>query len=340
MTVLLATAFLLLPAAQTADTVILRSGNPVIGEVKSLRRGNLSFDTDEMDVVKIGWDDIAFLTSNQFFEVQLTTGRELYGGLAPADTAMLVVVGAAQVDTIPFDLVVEIRPFERNFWARTNGFIDLGTNIARANSLRSLLFGGQFNYRGPTWGFNVTTDLYRQRQETSDTAGVKTEQSTSRSSLSGLVERYLGARWAASLSGTAEQNEELQLDNRYLGQLGAGYRIIRSRGMELSVGAGGTINDEQFVGSPRSTTGEILVAGVFDMFDVGDLDLYTGIQSFSNPTDGGRFRLNIDARVAWEIISDFTVGLTLIERFDSNPPSATAEKRDFQYSLTFGWSWS
>ncbi len=36
-------------AAQDSDLVILRNGNPVVGEVKSLRRGSLSFDTEEMD---------------------------------------------------------------------------------------------------------------------------------------------------------------------------------------------------------------------------------------------------------------------------------------------------
>ncbi len=41
--------------AQTQDTVILRSGYSVIGEVKSLKRGNLEFDTEEMDLVKIDW---------------------------------------------------------------------------------------------------------------------------------------------------------------------------------------------------------------------------------------------------------------------------------------------
>ena len=56
-------------AAQTRDTVILRSGHPVIGEIKSLRRGNLEFDTDEMDLVNIDWDDVALLISHSFFEV-------------------------------------------------------------------------------------------------------------------------------------------------------------------------------------------------------------------------------------------------------------------------------
>ena len=38
---------------QDLDRVVLRSGNPVVGEVEELRRGTLDFDTDEMGVVGI-----------------------------------------------------------------------------------------------------------------------------------------------------------------------------------------------------------------------------------------------------------------------------------------------
>lgn len=90
--------------AQRPDTVILRSGNPVIGEVKSLRHGSLAVDTDEMDIVNIDWDHIAFVTSAQFFEVELVSGEQLYGSLTSPDTAVLVVVGTAGPCVCGFDL--------------------------------------------------------------------------------------------------------------------------------------------------------------------------------------------------------------------------------------------
>ena len=154
------TVWLTATVAAQQDTVILRSGNPVVGEVKSLRRGSLSFDTDEMDVVKIDWDDIAFVRSASFFEVTLSRGAQYFGSLAGADTAMLLVVGVDRTDTLAFHDVVEIGPIEKGFFARTNGFVDLGTNLARANRLASLLVKGRFTYRGPEWGFDVNAESY------------------------------------------------------------------------------------------------------------------------------------------------------------------------------------
>jgi hypothetical protein len=326
--------------AQQQDTVILRSGNPVIGEVQSLRRGSLAFDTDEMDVVKIDWDDIALVRSASYFEVTLSSGAQYFGSLAGADTARLVVVGVGRSDTLAFQDVVEIASIEQGFFARTNGFIDLGTNLARANRLASLLVKGRFNYSGPKWGFGVTGESYWQRQQTVGEANDTTTQTTKRNAFGLSVNRSLGARWVIVGSGQLEQNQELELDRRLLGSVGGGYQILRNHGVEWYVGAGGAVNDERYLDEEPNTTAEIQVITGFDAFDIGDVDLYTKVTTYSSPADGGRFRMDIDARIAWEIFGDFTIGLNVTERFDSSPPSATAAKRDYQYALSVGWSWS
>jgi hypothetical protein len=234
---------------------------------------------------------------------------------------------------------VGIRPFDTGFFARTNGFIDVGSNIARANSLRSLLVTGRFNYRGPKWGFELNGESYWQRQKSVSSEGDTTTQATSRNSAQLGVSRFFGARWAVSGSGQVEQNQELQLDFRVLGVLGGSYQIVHNQGIELYAGAGGVVNQELYVGEERSTTAEVLLSAGFDAFDVGDVDIYTSLTTYTNPTDGGRFRVNFDGRIAWEIFGDFTIGLNITERFDSKPPSATAAKRDYQYALSVGWSW-
>ena len=311
-----------------------------MGEIKSLRRGNLSFDTEEMDVVKIDWGDIAFLTSPDLFEVTLVSGAEFLGSLQSADTAVLVIVGPASADTVPFPDVVEIGPIEAGFFARTNGFFDVGTNLARANHMASLLANGRINYRSPKWGFKLTGESYWQRQESvTEEADTITEQTT-RNSASLTANRFLSGRWSLMGSGTVEQNQEFDLDLRALALVGGTYQFIRDQGLELVAGAGAALNSEEYGGEGRASSGEILAQVRFDAFDVGDLDLYTDLSTYTNPSDGGRFRVNFDARIAWEIIDDFTIGLNVTENYDSRPPSADATKRDFQYSFSVGWSWS
>ena len=326
-------------SAQVQDTVTLRSGNLVVGEIKSLRRGNLSFDTEEMDIVKIDWEDIALLTSSDLFEVTLVSGVLFLGSLRSADTAVLVIVGPARADTVPFEEVVEIGPIETGFFARTNGFIDVGTNLARANHMASVLANGRFSYRSPKWGFDVKGESYWQRQESVSEFEDTTTQRTSRNSASLTVNRFIGGKWALTGSGAVEQNQELKLDLRFLAFAGGVYQIIQNQGLELSAAAGATVNSEEYAGEGRSASGEILAMVRFDAFDVGDLDLYTELTTFTHPGDEGRLRAEFDARVAWEIIDDFTIGLNVTESYDSRPPSAEATKRDFQYAFSIGWNW-
>lgn len=325
--------------AQDLDRVILRSGNPVVGEVKELRRGTLYFDTDEMDVVGIDWDDIAFLTSSQIFEVTDVDGNQYFGSLGPTtEEARLVVVRNAMADTVAFARVAELHSIAQGFLARTNGFVDLGANLTRANNLASILLKGRFAYKGPIWELDWNGDTYFQRQETTTDVGDVREEQT-RLSTSVIVKRFFGSSWAAKTSVAVERNDELSLDNRILFMLGGQYQIIRNQSLELYAGAGAVVNGETFIGEDRTTSGEIVVTAGFDAFDIGDLDLYTEVRTFTTPSDGGRFRLNVNARLSWKIFNDFSIGVNVTEAYDSQPPTADAG-RDFQYGLTIGWSWN
>ena len=325
--------------AQNLDRVILRSGNLVVGEIEELRRGTLDFDTDEMGVVGIDWDDIALLTSSRIFEVTDADGFQYFGRLGPTDQqGTLVVVLGTIADTLAFSEVVEIAYIGQGFLARSNGFVDLGASLTRANNLASLLLKGRFAYRGRLWDLDWNGETYFQRQETTTDVGEVLEEQTSRNSTSVTAKRFFGGSWAATTSMDVEQNEELSLDNRILIILRGEYHLIRSQSMELSAGLGGALNRETFTGEERTSSAEITVVTTFDAFDIGDFNVSTTASTFIAPTDGGRFRLNVDGRISWKIFNDFVVGFNVAERYDTEPPSADVG-RDFHYGLTLGWSW-
>ena len=325
--------------AQDLDRVLLRNGNPIVGEVEELRRGTLDFDTEEMGVVGIDWNDIARLTSSRIFEVTDVDGSQYLGRLGPTAQEGTLVVALGEIgDTLAFSEVVEITYIGQGFLARANGFVDLGANLTRANNLASLLLKGRFAYRGRLWDVDWNGETYFQRQETTTDVGEVLEEQTSRNSSSVTVKRFFGGSWAAMTSTDIEQNEELSLDNRILIILGGQYHFIRSQKMELSVGLGGALNRERFTGEERTSSAEIAVVTTFDAFDIGDLNVSTIASTFIAPAHGGRFRLNFDGRISWEIFNDFVVGLNVTERYDTEPPSADVG-RDFHYGVTIGWSW-
>lgn len=323
--------------AQQPDSVVLRNGDVLHGEVKELRRGKLSFDTDAMDIVSVDWDDILFVTSSAFFEVTDIGGDLHFGQLAPTDRSRTVAVTLdGETTNLPFTAVVAMRSLATDFWSKTSGYLDLGVNLARANDLRSLLLQGHMTFEGRIWELDLDAETYYQSQ-TSVGATELVAQRTSRNSGTVTGRRFLNGRWAVTTSLQTESNEELSLDVRTLVSLGARYNIIRNQGLELYTGLSAVYNGERFSGEEGVRSGEAKMTVGFDMFDVGDLDIYLMLEGYETPTTG-RVRANVNGRIAWELIDDFTIGLSAVERYDSNP-AETAEKRDFQYGFTLGWTW-
>jgi hypothetical protein len=52
----------------------------------------------------------------------------------------------------------------------------------------------------------------------------------------------------------------------------------------------------------------------------------------------GRVRLEFNGQFNREIVKDFTVGFTIYDSFDSDPPTEGARKNDVGLSLTIGWT--
>ena len=60
--------------------MLFKNGDRLTGEVKSLDRGKVSFDTDAAGVIKVEWDDMGSRTPRDV-RVALEDGERLYGSL-------------------------------------------------------------------------------------------------------------------------------------------------------------------------------------------------------------------------------------------------------------------
>jgi len=325
-------------SAQEPDSLVLVNGNVLYGEIQELSRGKLSFDTDAMNIVSVDWDDILYVTSPQFFEVTDSRRQLYYGEILSADRQRVLVLsqGGSTIE-IPFSDVVELRSLAEGFWSKTAGYVDVGANLSRANDLRSLLLKSYMSFSGRIWQLDLQAETYYQSQTTKGTTEGVLKQQTSRNSGTLGGRRFIDGRWAVEVSFKGETNEELSLDFRGLASLGPRYNVVRTSELEFHMGMGGVFNRERFSGQELESSFEIRGAAGFDMFDVGDFDVYLTLEGYQTPSTS-RLRINFDGKVAWEIISDLTVGASVLERFDSSP-GENAAKRDFQYSFTLGWKW-
>src|SRR3954466_10563821 len=77
--------------AQKTDSVWIRNGDRITGEVESLSRALLKYSTDDLGTIYIEWDKVDRISSPTMFEVYLKSGQKFYGslGLAPTGSVFL-----------------------------------------------------------------------------------------------------------------------------------------------------------------------------------------------------------------------------------------------------------
>ena len=320
-------------AAQKTDTLRLKNGDRLVGEIKSLSRNLLRYSTDNLSTVSIEWDAVASLVSRSAFEVELQSGLKHYGRLATAPAGYIVVAGAITADTLPLGLVVHVVPMSQRFWSRVDGYVDVGFTYQQANHNLQLTLGSEATYRGPRMKASIQGSHFVQNQDSLE--------ATSRSSLILTETAFLRHRWIAGLTQGYERNEELELIGRTKLGAGVGRYMVQNDAMELTVGAGTVLLHERYVGqADGSTTVEGQVSAQLDAFRYNSpkLDLSKSLMVYPGITDWGRVRIDFDTRISYELIKDFFLTLSLFERYDSRPPSETAAKSDFGTTLSISWS--
>jgi hypothetical protein len=318
---------------QKADTVVLRNGDRVVGEIKSLDRDVLTYKTDDMGTLAIKWDKILRITSPRYFEVESTLGDRYYGSLQAGPEPRQVIVEVSTFsDTLNHAELVRITPIKQGFLTRLDGNISFGFTFQRANRIRTVSLEGNVKHRTQQALTGLRFSAYFQGEESAE--------ATSRNSIALNRQRFLSHRYVLGASGQLEQNEELELDLRALLSLGGGRFLKHTNRATLLVSGGVAFTNEQFVGSDATTNLEAVFTLGWEFYrrDTPKSDIQTSLQVYPNLTDFGRVRTDLEASVSHEVVKDFTTGLIFFDKIDSRPPSGTGASHDFGITLTMGWS--
>ncbi len=334
MTIKLAGLFLLLgmgtAEAQKTDSVWIRNGDRITGEVKSLSRGLLKYSTDDLGTVYIEWDKVDRISTTTIVEVRLASGRKFYGPLTLAPTGRLVL---GEV-TLQLSEIVGMTPIQGEFLARLNGYFDLGFSFQKAHGAVQLSTGARVQYRGPS--AETTLDLTGFIEDREDAA------KSSRLSTS-LTERlFLSNRWSTGFVVGYDRNDELDLAGRAR-LVGFGTRMLaQSNHIEFLASGGVVLNRERYFTTDSTATGfEGLLSAAFRAFryDQPKLDVSLTSQAYPSFVVQGRVRLQNDLRVSYELLKDFMLTGTLFDTYDSKPPVAGAPKNDYGTTLAITWTY-
>jgi hypothetical protein len=307
-------------AAPKTDTVFFKNGDKLTGEVKSLKRGRLSLNTDATGTITIEWDKIAGVISSQAIQVETASGIRYFGNLTSSKENPSVIVETENgPQTLDPERVIIMSPIEGGGIHALDIDMSLGYNFAKAGGIESGNFGLNMDYRSliRIESFNFSTTL-------SDSDG---QESSQRATLGLQHTRLWRNRWFSYGTLTFDKNDELNLNLRTSLGGGAGRFLIQNNSMLWSLEAGLQGSREDLTTAEESVDSvEALFTVKWDwfLFQNPELDWASTVQIIPSLTESGRVRGEVDTGLKWEIIGDLNWGFSFYGTFDNQSQSETA----------------
>ncbi|MEO1595592.1 MAG: DUF481 domain-containing protein [Pseudomonadota bacterium] len=321
------------PAAY-ADVVTMRNGDRLSGELKSLERGKLRFDSAATGTIPIEWDEVATLLSGQNVQVETADGTRFLGPLTAAANSGDVVVDTPQgAITLAMTEIVLMTPIERHARDRIDASVTFGYSFAKSTEVQQLNAGFNLEARTEERLYALDADLI-----VSDSDGVESNQ---RKSLDFEYTRLWPNRWGTGAVVRIDRNDELGLDLRTSVGAGGGRYLIQSNAMSLLLSGGIQVSRENVSAGLSDEDSLEGFAGInWDWFryDSPELDLNSNLLVFPNLTDTGRIRAEFDMQFRWELVADLFWEVSVYNSYDSDPVVPDAEKNDYGVITSLGYA--
>ncbi|WP_417588323.1 DUF481 domain-containing protein [Owenweeksia hongkongensis] len=325
-----------LPAlADNTDTLRLKNDAVLVGEIKSVSKNVVTFETDYSDSdFKIKWLEVKEVKSQRVFMLTLSNGQVLHASISSFDTgdnSVNIKTIESGEKNIKLSEIVDMQPFESTFLSRLDASIDFGYTYTKTNNLQQLSTRSTLGYLGNRWSGNVSFDMVRSMQDS-----VEPIRRTN-----GVInfEYYLKHNYFLLASANFLQNDEQLLALRATTRMGLGKFLVRNNRMYLALAAGGAWNNEQYTENtePDRNSAEAFVGVTADLFNTGDLSLASSLVGYPSLTESGRFRSDFKFDVKYDLPLDFYVRLGFTINYDNQPIEGASES-DYVLQTSIGWS--
>lgn len=311
--------------AEKTDIVIMDNGTFVIGEIKKMEFGKLTFKTDDMGTMSIEWDNVRHLISKYIFEVNLQDGSVLLGSLDSSSVEGEIIIKIKNDRlNITTESIVGIAQIKSSFWDKNTGTISLGLSYVKATQTGQIILSATGAFRSEKWNTSSSLNSVFSFQDQKQTA--------KNQNLNITLERELPKKWLAGATLSFEQNTELGIQLRTSIIPQGGYIFIQSNTNVLWGVGGLSLNRENFTDTTESIfnlDGYAQLKYQIFMFDDPEISLNTYANVYPGLSDWGRIRSNLYISLDWEIINNFYWDLTFNFNYD-NRPTGDASTNDYQ----------
>ncbi|PWU03033.1 MAG: hypothetical protein C5B52_04185 [Bacteroidetes bacterium] len=318
-------------SAQQKDTIYLNTGQILIGIIKKMELGLLSFKDDDLLMLNIKVNKLKWISAGQhFFRIETANGQLYYGRIVP-DTIPGRVLILSGVNTFSEEIISinKLFSFRKKFTDRLEGNISAGYSFTRSSDIGQLNVSTSVKY----------TTSKNQLEFSGSTIGTfdSSTYSRDREDAKILDYYYFSRTWFTALQLNYQRNLELSIARRYSEMAGLGNKFLVSTHFQALGISGISLNQEKSI---EGTVSPVLVEIPFILrlnyfkFKSPNIQVGTTQSVYVSLSQKGRVRYDGNTTFYWEIIRNFSINLTFYNSFDNQPPDPNASKKD--YGIVFG----
>ncbi|RZS91876.1 DUF481 domain-containing protein [Aquimarina brevivitae] len=314
------------------DSLSLKNGDHLIGEIKKMENGILTFETSYSDDdFTILWVDVVAISSNQMYLITLSNGDRCNSELKSHDKQGIVnVYSNGQFREVSIKDIVYVKPVKSSFISRLDASLSFGLNFTKSKNLKQLTLRSKLGYSANFWQLTGAYDYVRSSQENIQ----EIERIDAHMQFTYFLQKDIFALFRSDILSNDEQKLALRVNNR----LGAGKYFIHSNQLYFGAGGGLAYNNEEFSGSTQESRSslEAFCTVALDLFDIRDFELVTNFTAFPSITESGRWRFDYKLDLKYDLPLEFFIKIGVTYNYDNQPVEGASEN-DYILQTTFGW---
>jgi len=227
------------PPPDDFDWIQLKSGEWLKGELKVLYEKKLEFDSDELDLLKLDWEDVRQVRGHRVFSLRLEGPITVNGMLQVNEDTVFVGIGEDRQEFERSQLVAIVpgEPREINYWSAKLSF---GLNFTRGNTEQTQ-WSTTANIKRRTPATRFVTDFLGNFTETDGEENIDNQRLNAYFDIFKTRKYYL-----RPFFGEYYRDPFTNIKNRVTVGAGMGYDIIDTSKTEWDVGGGPAYQRTQF----------------------------------------------------------------------------------------------
>ncbi len=330
---------------QDFDWVKLTSDEWLKGDIVSMYDEKLEFDSDELDLQTIDWEDVAELRSKELQSIRMFDGTIAEGYIVIKEGQLTLVKDGVAT---PYELsnllsIASSAQNERDLW---DGYVNVGINLREGNTVQidyTFAAGVQRRSASSRFKTDFTADYSRYTDQDTDETKVTADSQRLTSSYDWFFSPKIYLR-AADFEYISD--EFLNLDYRIRYGIAVGYHIIDNSRTTWDVNAGPSYQKSKFLdvqdGESDSEDSIGVMLGTDFTYEITsdiDFDASYSIQMVDEASGKNIHHLQTGLEI--ELANDFDLDLTFYADRTDKPKADSdnniPEKNDFRLVVSLGY---